>query len=350
MAELTLSNHNAMPRNSTSTTGGARAGSSVGTSIRRNASTASKAWLGTVLQTVREGSAVTVQSLLTDLRAEGHIISAAEAEMIDDVDRETELQLDAEIDLGDEDDATLETWDEATPKLDGAATALGERSTESDGAVLIEAGLEILVDGDVCRLHVPLWAGFESRTEFGQRVMDELANRFIVLGRMADWLSKARKRFLDSADPWYLGCDAFSEMRSGHVPVSPQSFLEMSGIKTLAKPEAFSRYIRECYLIWPDATAPLSILFDVRARQAWVGNVIKQLVEGQGQMLSALDLDKLRAITKPRTKAEKQKLQFGSVDSLGFSEVLMRATLLANVGCSEVLAVYGERIIIKPHE
>src|SRR5579863_5961827 len=97
-----------MSRNSTSTRGGAWAGSTAGSNIRRNASAESKAWLGAVLQTVREGSAVAVQSLLADLRADGHIVTAAEAEMIDDFERDTDPELDAEVELGDEDDATLE--------------------------------------------------------------------------------------------------------------------------------------------------------------------------------------------------------------------------------------------------
>ena len=65
--------------------------------------------------------------------------------------------------------------------------------------------------------------------------------------------------------------------------------------------------------------------------------------------MTAADLAPLRNITKPRAKIEKQKLLAASVDSLTFSEVLMRATLLADEGCSEVLAEYGERIIIKLH-
>ena len=317
--------------------------------MRRNASAESKAWLGAVLQTVREGSAVAVQSLLADLRADGHIMTAAEAEMVDDFEHDTDPELDAEVELGDEDDATLEAWDEASAKPEGATAALGEDSTEYAGSALIESGLEIIVQGDICRLHLPSWAGFESRTESGQRILDELANRFTVLGRVADWLSVARKQFLVTADPWQLGCEAIKEMRSGHVPVSPRSFLEMTGIGKVAKPEAFSRYTRDCFLVWSDGTAPLSILFDSRARRAWVGNILTQLAEKQGRELTTADLASLRTITKPRAKIEKQKLLSASVDSLSFSEVLMRATLLADEGCSEVLVEYGERIIIKPH-
>jgi hypothetical protein len=276
-------------------------------------------------------------------------VTAAEAEMVNDIERDTDPEIDAEVELDDEDDATLEAWDEVSAKPEGATGALGEDSTESDGSALIESGFEIIVEGDACRLHLPPWAGFESRTELGQRILDELANRFTVLGHVAGWLSEARKHFLVTADPWQLGCEAIKEMRSGHVPVSPQSFLEMTGISKLAKPEAFSRYTRDCFLVWPDATAPLSILFASRARQAWVGNILTQLAEEQGRELTAADLAPLRTITKPRAKIEKQKLLAASVDSLSFSEVLMRATLLANEGCSEVLAEYGKRIIIKPH-
>lgn len=338
-----------MSNNSISTKSGAWAGSTAGAKIRRNASAESKAWMGAVLQTVREGSPVAVQTLFADLRADGHIVSSAEAEMVEDLEIDPDLELDAEIDLGDEDDPTLEAWDEVATSQEGAASALGNASAESDESPLIESAYEITVQGEGCHLHVPPWAGFESRTELGQRLVDELANRFIVLGRVAAWLSEARKQFLVSADPWHLGCDALVEMRGGHVPVSPQSFLEMTGISEFAKPEAFSRYTRDCFLVWPDATAPLSILFDSRARQAWVGNILTQLAEEQGRELTAVDLAQLRTITKPRAKIEKQKLLAASVDSLSFSEVLMRATLLANEGCSEVLAEYGERIIIKLH-
>jgi hypothetical protein len=338
-----------MSRRSASTTGGALAGSTAGADIRRSASAESKAWLGAVLQTVREGSAVAVQSLLANLRADGHIVPAAEADMVDDVECPAEPELDAELDLGDEDDATLEAWDESSLNLEGAASVPGISSAESQGTALIESGLEIIVEGDSCRLHLPPWAGFESRTEFGRRIMDELANRFVALGRVADWLSETRKQFLVSADPWHLGCNAFEEMRSGHVPVSPQSFLEQTGIGKYAKAEAFSRYTKDCFLVWPDATAPLSILFDSRSRQAWVGNIMAQLPKRQAKRLDAADLDRFRTIAKPRSTQEKQKLTAASFESLSFVEVLMKATLMANVGCSNVLDEYGERIKLESH-
>lgn len=189
------SNHQPISRRSKSTTGGAWAGSTDGTDIRRTASSESKAWLGAVLQTVREGSAVAVQSLLADLRADGHIVPAAEADMVDDVERSTEPELDAEVDLGDKDDPTLEAWDDMSANQEGPMFALGADSTGYDGLVLIESGLEIIVEGEACRLHLAPWAGFESRTELGQRILDELANRFIVLGRVAGWLSESRKHF-----------------------------------------------------------------------------------------------------------------------------------------------------------
>ena len=290
-----------------------------------------------------------VQSLLADLRADGHIVAAAEADMVDDVERSTEPELDAEVDLGDEDDATLEAWDDRSTNLEGAASVPGRSSAEFEGSALIESGLEFIVEGDGCRLHLPSWAGFESRTELGWRILDELANRFVALGRIADWLSEARKQFLVSADPWHLGCDAFEEMRAGHVPVSPQSFLEMTGISKFAKAEAFSRYTKDCYLVWPDATAPLSILFDSRSRQAWVGNVMAQLAKRQAKKLDAADLDRFRTVAKPRSTHEKQKLLAASSESLSFAEVLMKAALMANVGCSDVLAEYGERIKLESH-
>jgi hypothetical protein len=287
--------------------------------------------------------------LLADLRADGHIVPAAEADMLDDVERDTDLELDSEVELSDEDDARLEAWDESSLNLVGAASVPGESSVESEGSALIESGFEIIVDGDRCRLHLPPWAGFESRTELGRRIMDELANRFVALGRVADWLSETRKQFLVSADQWHLGCNAFEEMRSGHVPVSPQSFLELTGIGKYAKAEAFSRYTKDCFLVWPDATAPLSILFDSRSRQAWVGNIMAQLAKRQAKRLDAADLDRFRTVAKPRSTREKQKLLAASFESLSFVEVLMKAALMANVGCSDVLAEYGERIRLESH-
>ena len=290
-----------------------------------------------------------VQALLADLHAEGHIMPAAEADMADDVERDSGPELDAEVDLGDEDDATLEAWDEPSTSLEGAAAVPGKSSADSEGTALIESGLEIIVEGDGCRLHLPPWAGFESRTELGRRILDELASRFVALSRVADWLSETRKQFLVSADPWHLGCDAFNEMRAGHVPVSPQSFLEMTGIGKFAKAEAFSRYTKDCFLVWPDATAPLSILFNSRSRKAWVGNIMVQLAKRQAKRLYAADLDRFRTISKPRSAREKQNLLAASFESLSFVEVLMKATLMANVGCSDVLAEYGERIELESH-
>ena len=91
------------------------------------------------------------------------------------------------------------------------------------------------------------------------------------------------------------------------------------------------------------ATAPLAILFETHARQAWVGNLMKQLADAQGRILSAADLDALQGVTKPRSKEQKKELHFGSVDSLSFSKTLIRAASLANVGLSEVLVQYGKR-------
>lgn len=333
-----------MAPRSTSTKGTPERGSTAGTKLSGNASVESKARLGAMLQIVREGSPLAIQSLLTDLRADGHIVLAAEIDGIDEVEFFSDRELDSEFELVDEDNATIEAIDGSSTDLE-VAFSLGQHTMESEWSAVIESGLRIIVYGDSCRLHLPSWAGgFEPRSKSGQRVLDELANRFIVLGRVADWLSQSRKRFLSSADPWDLGGDALREMRSGQVPVSPRSFLELTGIGKLVKAETFSRYTRECFLLWPDATAPLSILFDLRARLAWVGNVIRQLVEEQGRTLDAVDLDKLRKLTKPRTQTEKQKLHAASVDSLSFTEVPMKATVMANVGWSDVIAECGNRM------
>ena len=69
-----------------------------------------------------------------------------------------------------------------------------------------------------------------------------------------------------------------------------------------------------------------------------------QLANKQAKRLDAAALDRFRTVAKPRSTREKQKLLAASLDSLSFVEVLMKAALMANVGCSEVLAEYGERI------
>lgn len=74
-----------------------------------------------------------------------------------------------------------------------------------------------------------------------------------------------------------------------------------------------------------------------------------QLAKRQAKRLDAADLDRFRTIAKPRSTREKQSLLAASFESLSFVEVLMKATLMANVGCSDVLAEYGERIELESH-
>ena len=187
--------------------------------------------------------------------------------------------------------------------------------------------------------------GKVSRSEEGQRFLDEAGNRFIVLEQIARWLSRERAQFLDTADPWLLGCNALEELRAGQVLVSQESYLEVTGVGRLASKESFSRYTRDCILVWPDATAPLSILFDSTARRSWVANALVQLLKNQKPVLNKALLDNYRNVTKPRRKDEKACVLAAAVESLSFAEVVMKATLMADVGWSDVLAEYEERMI-----
>lgn len=328
-------------------TGSARVGgkSKAGARAKQTATAESKAWRGATLETVRKGSAVAIQALLNDLRAEGHIEQDAETDGAGTVADDELDVIDAEIDLEDEDEERPEDLDNAPAEYSEPAFRLGFEPQETDASPSFEPGLGIFIDGSECRFQLPRWAGLAARTDEGQRFLDELENRFLVLDQIAKWLSRERGGFLQTADPWALGVHAFEEFRKNQAPVSPQSFLAVTGIEKLASEESFSRYVRDCHLVWSDGTAPVAILFGSEARLAWVANAVTQSVRKQGRVLSQPLLDSYRDISKPRGREERRRILAASVDSLGFPELVMKATAIAGVGWSEVLAAYEERMI-----
>jgi hypothetical protein len=298
------------------------------------------------MQTAREGRATDLIALLADLEDSGDVIRGPEATDFDSADLEDAL--DAEIELSDDDDPRLEGWDETTDdNSDGAFVPSKGIVTEPE-SVELPMRIELLVADGCCRVHRPSWMRAEPRTDSGQEFLDEIGRRFDVLSDIGGWLSLNRKAFLATPDPWLLGVEALNEMRRGHAPVSPGSFLALTGLDKLEAPSQFSRHTTDCFLVWKDGTLPLDFIFGPEARMAWVANAVVQFAAHQGNALTESVLDRFKTITKPRGANAQTLLSSKPVDHLDFGEFIAKANLMANAKWTDVVSAYHPRLLERP--
>lgn len=338
------------PRSNVGTGAGATVGTRAATTVRRTASAESKAWKGAVLQIAREGRAVDLVTLLADLEASGDTARHPEETDFDDRDFETENAVDAEVELSDEDDPTLPGWDDGSDDGRDPPFVLGKLFDETEDSVDLPIKIELTVVDDQCRIHRPEWMRARALTDRGQELLDEIGNRFNVLGEVGEWLSRNRKDFLRAPDPWLLGVEALAEMRRGYVSVSPGSFLELTelGMKELGRTvstDQFSRYRTDSFIVWNDGTVPLDFIFDSEARMAWVANAVRQFAAHQGNKLTESLLEDFRSVTVPREQDASRTLLDRDIDQLEFAEFISRANRMAQTKWADVIAAHRQKLV-----
>jgi hypothetical protein len=335
-------------RPQTSSSAGARlqAGTKVKATAIRTASPESRAWKGAVLQTAREGRATDLVALLADLEDCGDITREPQETELNPADLGGSDMLDAEMDLSDEDDLRPTDWDSEMENVRDAAFAPAKGpNTVDESAELPSKKIELLVADDCCRVHRPGWMRAESLTDTGQEFLDEISRRFNLLDAVGAWLSKNRKEFLRTPDPWLLGVEALDEMRRGLASVSPGAFLVLTGFAKIVSPDLLSRYATDCFIVWNDGTLPLNFVFGAQARIAWSANAVVQFAAHQGSAVTEAVLDRFQSITVPRNTEEKQRLWSKEVDQLDFGEFIAKANLIADTKWTDVLSVYRTKLL-----
>lgn len=323
------------PRNTSSMRAGASAGRRV--ARRGTASPESQARRGITLATIREGTPLRVEQLLSSLEASGDI--GPDEEIIQDevAADETMLEMDAEMDLGDEDEPNMEDWGD-----DGAVLSGGDVDDEPSANPFAPRRFEIVVTEGVCNVPMDEKHIRTARTPFGQQVLYELESRFWTLRCVATWLTERRGAFLRTRDLWSLGCEALDDVKNGRIPIEQKSFLNCAGLKPRISEASLSRYIRATDLAWSDGSAPLDILFSDAAKQVWVANAVCQfVVEGREQVNPAM-LEKFKAVKVERR--ETRVLAQMTPDAMDLPTFIQKANMLAGTQWARVVAQYGERM------
>lgn len=301
------------------------------------------------VQKLREGTPAVIATLLADRERSGDLNRNPEEIEISDADTMEKEAHDADLELGDEDEAVLDDLDGSGAAGDGDAYCPGASflSESSEGDEPVHYELRIEKDG-TCRFLRPTWMAGQAMTDDMDEEFDEIERRFQMFDDIASWLTKMRQKFLRHASPTALGVNALEEMNRGLPSVSPAGFLELSGIKERMSAELgiteksvesyFSRYSTATNLVWEEGSRlPLEFLFGIEARNAWVACAVKKFFAEKKQTLNKERIAALRGITVPRLSADKEGLASVSLTSLTQPEFVARANQMAGTRWDEVL-------------
>lgn len=327
------------PRHSTSA--GFKAVANRRKARRQVATPQTQARRGASLTIVREGTPAQVRELLASLEASGDI-GPYEDIIQDEVSvDEALLEMDADLDLADEDEPAGDEWDE------GAGTP----GDGTDGEARDQASpfaperFELVVVDGVCSVPTEDWQVRAARSPRGQQVLYELESRLWALKRIAAWLTDRRAAFLHSRDLWDLGAYALTELKDGVIPVVQKSFLRCADLDSRVNEASLSRYIRATDISWHSGSGPLDVLFSDGARRAWVANAVKQFVEGAGEKVSAAMLDEYASLTVSRGSEGRRRLARISAAATDLPTFIKQANMLAGTRWPEVIAHCRDRLL-----
>lgn len=324
-----------------------------GRGAARAAAEESTAWKAAILQVAREGTAADIAARLADLEAQGDITRLPEETELDEEELENAEAIDAEVDLGDEDESRLEDLDRTPGEFTGLARRPGQAFSIREDSPEQFLDLEIRVNDGKCSVLRPQWMRAEPLTDPGKEFLDEIGTRFGILEAIGLWLERERVQFLKQPEPMALGIRALEEMKKGLPSVSPSAFLRLSGIEAritcLADKETkkqqdtkslFSRFTKGVHLVWRDGNLPLDFLFSIAARKAWVASSVLQLCEQSRSPLTKDRLAKYRNLTVPKDSEEKKRLVAMNVSSLSFPDFIRRANRMAETKWADVVESY----------
>lgn len=311
---------------------------------QRRVTRETRAQRGVKLQSVRENGPATLFSVLQRLEAEGHL----EVEDFTDgqVMASEVLDFDSvpDIDLGDEDALSEETWSDTTDWSDLESLVQGQESKHAGECPFVGDAFSLVVTGGTCSFVKPAWAGsFLARTPDGQQVLHEVSARLDLLDRVAQWLSVNRSPFLRSKNLWDLGPSNMKELQEGKIPVRQNDFLVLLKLNTEVSEASFSRFIRATTLAWDDGIAPLNILFSEAARLAWVAKSVWIFADGN---LSDSVLQGSADIKVRKGSLSRNTILSTPIGSMDFPSFIEYANLCAGTKWSEVLQHYKNRMVM----
>lgn len=322
-------------RSTTSMRTGASAGREA---VRRGTATPeSQARRGITLATIREGTPLRVEQLLSTLEASGDI-GPDEEIIADEVSAdEVLLEMDVDVDLRDEDDPNMEDWGD-----EGVILADSNVDGEPSDSPFAPRRFEIVVTDRVCSVPVDEKYIRSARTPFGQQVLYELESRLWTLRRIAVWLTERRGEFLGTRDLWHLGCEALDDIKNGRIPVEQKSFMNCAGLKSRISEASLSRYIRATDVAWVDGSAPLDILFSDGAKHVWVANAVRQFVEDGREKVTSAMLERFKAVKVGRR--EGRALAQMTTDAMDLPTFIQKANMMAGTQWGGIIAKHGERM------
>ena len=330
-------------RNTSSIGAGASAGRL--TASHRTASPGSQARRGAMLATIREGTPLQVEQLLSRLEASGDI--GPDENIIQDevAADESMLEMDADMELGDEDEPGQEDWGD-----DGANLTDGDRDGEPSANPFAPRRFEIVVTHETCSVPVDKKCIRSARTPLGQQALYELESRIWALRRIAVWLSERRGEFLRTRDLWHLGCEALDDVKNGRTPVEQKSFLHCACLKPRVSEASLSRYMRATDISWADGSAPLDILFSDGAKRVWVANAVRQFVMESGESITKTMLDEYASVPVSRATGKRNRLAQMTPDALDLPTFIQKANMFAGTRWQDVVSCCKARMLESDYE
>jgi hypothetical protein len=250
------------------------------------------------------------------------------------------LEMDADMDLGDEDEPSTEDWGD-----EGAVQSGSDEDSEPSTIPFAPRCFEIVVTDRTCSVPVDGKCIRSARTPLGQQALYELESRVWALRRIAVWLTERRVDFVCNRDLWHLGCEALDDVKCGRTPVEQKSFLHCAGLEPKISEESLSRYIRATDIAWTDGSAPLDILFSDGAKRTWVANAVRQFVMESGEAVSDAVLDEYASVPVNRSAARRRRLAQMAPESLDLPTFIEKANMLAGTRWQDVVSCCRGRLL-----
>lgn len=191
----------------------------------------------------------------------------------------------------------------------------------------------IVVIGDQAVFRVPDWAqGFEN---------DDLDLRWDTYARVADWLTRDRKAFLQKPSFLSLAGDPISLI----PPISVEREGLHQALRLTCDVTTFSKHAGACCIVWPSRRLPLDELWSQEAKLAWCAQAAVQRQRQRGYVSRSGELGQ-RDTQPPRDSEEREKLvaDAGRGWQLGPSRFVQLLCVLTQCRWREVIDRYARTI------
>ena len=286
---------------------------------------------------IREGTPRQVEQMLASLEASGDI--GPDEDIIGDEIAADEVmsEMDADLDLGDEDDPSVEDWGD-----DGEILSNDDEDAEPSISPFAPRRFEIVVTDGACSVPVDEKCIRKAHTPLGEQVLYELESRIWASSALLPAAYRTACKFCGYMTCGISGARRWTTSRRGATPVEQKSFLHCAGLKPRVSEASLSRYIRATDIAWRDGSAPLDILFSDDAKRVWVANAVRQFVEDGREQVTAALLEKLKAVKVGR--GQERALAQMKPDAMDLPTFIQKANMLAGTQWADVISQFGERM------